>query len=62
MAGIGRGQGERTEAKPRNLERMERDAIQEALGANAGNRRKAAEAARAFRAHALPPNKKYKLG
>jgi DNA-binding NtrC family response regulator len=29
-------------AKPRNLEKMERDAIQDALGASAGNRRKAA--------------------
>jgi DNA-binding NtrC family response regulator len=37
-----RGYVEVAEEEPRNLEKMERDAIREALAANAGNRRKAA--------------------
>jgi len=49
-------------AKPRNLEKMERDAIQDALGANAGNRRKAARQLGLSERTLYRRIKKYKLG
>jgi DNA-binding NtrC family response regulator len=49
-------------AKPRNLEKMERDAIRDALGANAGNRRKAARQLGLSERTLYRRIKKYKLG
>jgi DNA-binding NtrC family response regulator len=49
-------------AKPRNLEKMERDAIQEALGATAGNRRRAARQLGLSERTLYRRIKKYKLG
>jgi DNA-binding NtrC family response regulator len=49
-------------AKPRNLEKMERDAIQEALGASEGNRRKAARQLGLSERTLYRRIRKYKLG